>query len=103
MRAKRALSEFLENGVKSQQTLQSLSRTSADNNVVPSDDPLADETTSQNMKFAQKVAERIVSSSSQILRGVFVSRVSQDGEKLTVEITSTKQSIGAARQIKALM
>ena len=123
MRAKRTVAEFLNNDVKSTKTLTRIARSYArnfqssesrsaddadtdDSEAMsrPSDDQTSrSEKTRQAHRFASNLAERIHDNSSAIIKGAFVSYRSFEDGRVIVEITASRESIGAARQLSRLM
>jgi len=120
MRAKQTVAEFLSSEVGSSKTMtriaKSYSRTyqSTDSkNPVESmenddDDAAMSETGgSEASRHAQRLAstltERIRDNSSAILKGVYVSQRTFDGERVTVELTASRESVAAARQVSRMM
>ncbi len=123
MRAKRTVAEFLNNDVKSTKTLTRIARSYArnfqsaesrsaddadteDSEAMnrPSDDQASrSENARQAHRFASNLAERIHGNSSAIIKGAFVSYRSFEDGRVIVEITASRESIGAARQLSRLM
>ena len=123
MRAKRTIAEFLSSDVRTSKTLTRIAR-SYGRTYQSSETPSADsagtddgetidggsdgnairsEKARQAQRIASVLTERIHDSSSAILKGVHVSRRSFDGVNVSVELTASRESIGAARQISRIM
>lgn len=123
MRAKRTVGEFISTDVRSSKTLTRIARSydrtfqssesqGADGGgpEEPEDDggvsygnALRTEKARQARRVAAVLTERIQESSSAILKGVQVSRRSVAGDSVTVEVTVSPGSIGAARQVSRTM
>lgn len=119
MRAKQTVAEFLSSEVGSSKTMtriaKSYSRTyqSTDSkNPVESlenedDDTLGQPAGTEVSRHAQRLAstltERIRDNSSAILKGVYVSQRTFDGERVTVELTASRESVAVARQLSRMM
>jgi hypothetical protein len=123
MRAKRTVAEFLNSDVRSSRTLTRIARsygktfhsseTPAAQASGVDDGEVADGGSdgkivhSEQARKAQRIAsvltERIHDSASAILRGTYVSRRSFDDGSVSVEITASRESIGAARQVTRMM
>lgn len=125
MRAKRSVTEFLNNDVKSSKTLTRVARSyarafqsedkaheAASVNDLDSD-AMADldiddkgvrtEKARQAQRFASILTERIQDNSAAILKGAYVShRALLDG-LVVVELTVTRQSVAAAHQVSGMM
>lgn len=120
MRAKQTVAAFLSSEVGSSKTMtriaKSYSRTyqSTDNkNAVdlPESDeddaamsqPGGSEASRHAQRLASTLTERIRDNSSAILKGVYVSQRTFDGEQVTVELTASRESVSAARQLSRMM
>lgn len=120
MRAKRTVAEFLSSEVGSSKTMTRIAKSYArtyqstdSKNPVASlendDDDAAMSQTggSEASRHAQRLAstltERIRENSSAILKGVYVSQRTFDGERVTVELTASRESVAAARQLSRMM
>ena len=57
----------------------------------------------QAHRFASTLTERIQDNSSAIIKGAFVSHRSFEDGQVIVEITASRESIGAARQLSGMM
>ena len=125
MRAKRTVTEFLSNDVKSTKTLTRVARSyarsfqseeTADPGASTSNidtDAMDDldidgkgartEKARQAQHFASILTERIQDNSAAILKGAYVSLRAFEGEQVIVELTTTRQSIAAAHQVSGMM
>jgi len=123
MRAKRTVAEFISNDVRSSETLTRIARSydrtfqssesqgadgsgpeeAEDDGGVSNGNALRTEKARQARRIAAVLTERIQESSSAILKGVQVSRRSVAGDSVTVEVTVSPGSIGAARQVSRTM
>lgn len=125
MRAKRTIAEFLNNDVKASRTLTRIARsysrkfqtseTRGDEGASDAMDDEAMESAStagqsdhvEKMRQANRVAtiltERIRDGSSAIIKGAYVSYRGFDDGVVVVELTASRESIGAARQMSRLM
>ncbi len=125
MRAKRTVTEFLSNDVKSTKTLTRVARSYArafqseetadpgasTSNLDPDamDDLDIDtkgahtEKARQAQRLATILTERIQDNSAAILKGAYVSLRAFEGEQVIVELTTTHQSIAAAHQVSGMM
>ena len=123
MRAKRTVAEFLSSDVRTSKTLTRIARSygktfqSSETQSVDSAGADDDETVdggsdgnavrSEKARQAQRIAsvltERIHDSSSAILKGIHVTRRSFDDGSVSVELTASRESIGAARQVSRMM
>lgn len=125
MRAKRTVTEFLSNDVKSTKTLTRVARSYArafqseetespdasTNSLDPDamDDLDIDtqgartEKARQAHRLATILTERIQDNSAAILKGAYVSLRAFEGEQVIVELTTTRQSIAAAHQVSEMM
>ncbi|WP_153146426.1 hypothetical protein [Dechloromonas sp. H13] len=123
MRAKRTVAEFLSSDVRTSKTLTRIARSygktfqsseaqSADGTGAE-DGEAADggsegnsvrsEKARQAHRIASVLTERIHDSSSAILKGIYVTRRSFDDASVSVELTASRESIGAARQVSRMM
>ena len=120
MRAKRTVTEFLNNDVKSAKALNRLSKSyaknfqTAENQEVPSSEdseamPAEGEggrrskQSRQAQRFAETLTERIQEHSAAIIKGGYVSYQALEDGRVVVELTVACESIGAAKQISRLM
>ena len=118
MRAKRALAEFLNNDLKSKQSLERIVRTyrrfihdsdsqetdsSADEAEGEGDKHLRTGRERQAHRQASVLTERISSNSAAILRGVLLNQQHVQGDQLVVELTISRTSLGAARSLSRMM
>lgn len=125
MRAKRTVTEFLSNDVKSTKTLTRVARSyarsfqseeTADPGASTSNldtDAMDDldidakgaraEKARQAHRLATILTERIQDNSAAILKGAYVSLRAFEGEQVIVELTTTRQSIAAAHQVSGIM
>jgi hypothetical protein len=119
MRAKRSVAEFMNNDVKSAKTLTRIARSytrafqstaspSPDEPLKSEDDeamnqPADTENSRQAHRFASTLTERIQDNSSAIIKGAYVSHRSLEDGQVIVEITASRESIGAARQLSGMM
>lgn len=125
MRAKRTVTEFLSNEVKSTKTLTRVARSYArtfqseetaspdastnnlDTDVMDDLDIDANGARTEKAREAQRLAtvltERIHENSGAILKGAYVSLRALEGEQVIVELTITRQSIAAAQQVSGTM
>lgn len=125
LRAKRTIAEFLNNNVKSSKTLTRIARsysrkfqtseTQSDEGASNAMDDEAMESAStagqsdhvEKMRQANRVAtiltERIREGSSAIIKGAYVSYRGFDDGAVVVELTASRESIGAARQMSRVM
>lgn len=99
MRANDTIAEFLNNGVKSSRTVESIAKSVANSNA-RSDNEGVDE---RSNNVARKLTERMSSSSSAMLKGVMVTSSSSDGETATVTVSVTSVSIRGANMIRQQM
>ena len=119
MRAKRTVAEFMNNDVKSSKTLDRIAKTysSAFNTETADGDQQEDSETSiepdsgerntaqekQAQRLASKIVEHIRDSSAAIIKGAYVSHRSLENERVIVELTATRESIGAAKLVSRMM
>lgn len=119
MRAKRTVAEFLNSELRSSKTMtriaRSYSRTfqSTDNKSpveslgIDGDEALSQPTDTEGDRHAQRLAstltEQIRDNSSAILKGTYVSQRTFESERVTVELTASRESIEAARQVSRMM
>lgn len=119
MRAKRTVAEFMSNDVKSSKTLNRIAMTYSKNfqaseqDGARQDDSEASvnsdsgETNStqerQAQRLASKLVEHIQDSSAAIIKGAYVSHRSLEDERIVVELTATRESIGAAKLVSRMM
>ncbi len=119
MRAKRTVTEFLNNDVKSAKTLNRLSKSYAknfqvaenqeasaieDSEAMPTeDDGQRSEQSRQAQRFAEILTERIQDHSAAIIKGSYVSYQALEDGRVVVELTVARESIGAAKQISRQM
>ena len=119
MRAKRTVAEFMNNDVKSSKTLDRIAKTysSAFNTETADGDQQEDSETSiepdsgerntaqkkQAQRLASKIVEHIRDSSAAIIKGAYVSHRSLEIERVIVELTATRESIGAAKVVSRMM
>lgn len=123
MRSKRTVAEFLSGDVRSSKVMTRLARSydrtfhssesqgadggrteeAEDDAGGANGNSLSTEKSRQARRIATTLTERIQESSSAILKGVQVSRRSVDGDSVSVEVTVTPGSIGAARQVSRMM
>jgi hypothetical protein len=119
MRAKRTVAEFLSNEVRSSKTMTRIARSYARtyqtfDSAKPVESLGADVKASMSLpadtekdRHAQQLAstltEQIRDNSSAILKGVYVSQRSFEGERVIVELTASLESIKASRQVSRMM
>ncbi|MDP2977948.1 MAG: hypothetical protein Q8N48_03885 [Thiobacillus sp.] len=125
MRAKRTVTEFLSNDVKSTKTLTRVARSYArafqseetadpgastsnlDTDAMDDLDMEAKGAHTEKARQAQHLAtiltERIQDNSAAILKGSYVSLRVFEGEQVIVELTTTRHSIAAAHQVSGMM
>lgn len=121
MRAKRTVAEFLSSEVRSSKTMTRIARSYAQtfqssDNTKPLESLGAEDedeaamslpTDAEEDRHAQRLAstltEQIRDNSSAILKGSFVSQRTFEGERVTVELTASRESIEAARQVSRMM
>lgn len=120
MRAKRTVTEFLNNDVKSAKTLNRLSKSyaknfqAAENQEVPSSEDSEampteaeggqrSDQSRQAQRFAETLTERIQDHSAAIIKGGYVSYQALEDGRVVVELTVARESIGAAKQISRQM
>jgi hypothetical protein len=119
MRAKRTVAEFLSSEVRSSKTLTRIARSYArtyqsSDTTKPLESLGAEDeaamslpTDTEEDRHAQRLAstltEQIRDNSSAILKGAFVSQRIFEGERVTVELTASRESIEAARQVTRMM
>ncbi len=123
MRAKRTVAEFLSSDVRTSKTLtriarsygktfqssetQSVDGAGADDGETADSGSDGNAVHSEKARQAQRIAsvltERIHDSSSAILKGIYVTRRSFDDGSVSVELTASRESIGAARQVSRIM
>ena len=120
MRAKRTVAEFLNNDVKSVKTLNRLGKSYAKNfqSAENQESPLSEdsealttddtggkrsEQSRQAQRFAELLSERIQDSSAAIIRGGYVSYHAFEQGQAVVELTVSRESVGAARQLSRIM
>jgi len=119
MRAKRTVAEFLSSEVRSSKTMTRIARSyartyqsSGNKNPegslgIDDDKAMSQPTDSEEDRQAQRLAstltEQIRDNSSAILRGAYVSQRTFEGERVTVELTASRESIEAARQLSRMM
>jgi len=119
LRAKRTLAEFLSSHVKSETTVRRIAKSYArsfqsvnDSGVeltadseaaVTGDEDKRNAKSEQAHRVASVLVDRIQESSTAILKGVHVTyRAFEDG-RVVVEVTASRQSIAAARQVSRAM
>lgn len=123
MRAKRTVAEFLSSDVRTSKTLTRIARSygktfqiseaqSADGTGAEygeaadggsEGNSVRSEKARQAHRIASVLTERIHDSSSAILKGIHVTRRSFDDGSVSVELTASRESIGAARQVSRMM
>jgi len=119
LRAKRTLAEFLSSQVKSESTVRRIAKTYArnfqsaeqqgeeiasDSEAAPSaDDERRTAKSEQAHRVASVLVERINESSAAILKGVQVSYRSFEDGRVVVEVSASRQSIAASRQVSRAM
>lgn len=119
MRAKRTVAEFLNNDVKSSKTLERIAKTysSAFSAETADSDPQEDSEASiepdsgerntaqekRAQRLASKLVEHIRDNSAAIIKGAYVSHRSLENERVIVELTATRESIGAAKLVSRMM
>ena len=121
MRAKRTVAEFLSSEVRASKTMTRIARSYArtfqsSDNTKPLESLGAEDedeaamslpTDAEGDRHAQRLAstltEQIRDNSSAILKGSFVSQHTFGGERVTVELTASRESIEAARQVSRMM
>lgn len=120
MRAKRTVTEFLSSDVKSAKTLSQLSKSytnklqsaenqdalpGEDSEALPTDDTSGkrSEQSRQAQRFAESLAEKIQDNSAAIIKGGYVSYHAFEDGRAVVELTVSRESIGAARQLSRMM
>jgi len=120
MRAKRTVTEFLNNDVKSAKTLSRLSKSfnnniqsgenqevlpGEDSEALPADDTSGkrSEQSRQAHRFAEALTEKIQDNSAAIIKGGYVSYHAFEDGRAVVELTVSRESIGAARQLSRMM
>jgi len=119
MRAKRTVAEFLSSEVRSSKTMTRIARSYArtyqsSDSTKPveslgvDDDaamslPSATEEDRHAQRLASTLTEQIRDNSSAILKGIFVSQRTFEGERVTVELTASCESIEAARTVSRMM
>lgn len=119
LRAKRTLAEFLSSQVKSDTSVRRISKTYARNfqsAEQSGEEPAADSESSasgndekrnakseQAHRVASALVERIQESSAAILKGVHVTYRAIEVDRVVVEVTASRQSIGATRQVSKMM
>ncbi len=119
MRAKRTVAEFMNNDVKSSKTLDRIAKTysSAFNTETADSDQQEDSEASiepdsgerntaqekRAQRLASKLVEHIRDNSAAIIKGAYVSHRSLENERVIVELTATRESIGAAKLVSRMM
>lgn len=121
MRAKRNLTEFMSNDVKSTKSVQTISKaylkniaqvdsanesnTSGDDEDAASNSQATKESRQKANTVAQTVRERIDDNSQAILKGVQITerKVSKEQQHVSVTIVVTQQSIKGAEQVRKAM
>lgn len=119
MRAKRTVAEFLSSEVRSSKTMTRIARSYArtyqsSDSTKPLESLGAEDeaamslpTDAEEDRHAQRLAstliEQIRDNSSAILKGAFVSQRTVEGDRVTVELTASRESIEAARQVTRMM
>lgn len=119
LRAKRTLAEFLSSQVKSESTVRRIAKTYArkfQSAEQQSDEAVADSEAASNPdddkrgakseqahRVASVLVERINESSAAILKGVQVSYRSFEDGRVVVEVSTSRQSIAASRQVSRAM
>lgn len=118
MRAKRTLAEFLNSDLKSKKSVERIARTYRrsiqDSESLETDGSAVEaEEASDNLsrtgrdrlahRLASVLTERINDSSAAILRGVHLSQQHVQGDRMVVELTVSRTSIGAARNLSRMM
>ena len=119
LRAKRTLAEFLSSQVKSETTVRRIAKSYTRN--FQSAEPTADEfptdsetastgddekrsaKTEQAHRVASALVERIQESSTAILKAVHVTYRSFEDGRVVVEVSTSRQSIAASRQVSRAM
>lgn len=116
LRAKRNLSEFLNSNLKSTKTLDSIARShqravqksnintnSQDSETDESLTASPNEVSERSRQLAKSVNEKIVDSSSAILRGIRITQQQISGDRAIVIIEASQQSIQASKNIQRQM
>ncbi len=119
MRAKRTVAEFMNNDVKSSKTLDRIAKTYSSafsSETADGDQQEVSETSiepdfgerntaqeKQAQRLASKIVEHIRDSSAAIIKGAYVSHRSLENERVIVELTATRESIGAAKLVSRMM
>lgn len=119
LRAKRTLAEFLSSQVKSETTTHRIAKTyarkfqsaeqqseeaAADSEAASNpDDEKRSAKSEQAHRVASVLVERINESSAAILKGVQVSYRSFEDGRVVVEVSASRQSIAASRQVSRAM
>ena len=119
LRAKRTLAEFLSSQVKSETTVRRIAKSytrnfqsaepTADEFASDSeaettgDDPKRSTKTEQAHRVASALVERIQESSAAILKGVHLTYRSFEDGRVVVEVSASRQSIVASRQVSRAM
>ncbi len=119
MHAKRTVAEFMNNDVKSSKTLDRIAKTYSSafsSETADGDQQEVSETSiepdvgerntaqeKQAQRLASKIVEHIRDSSAAIIKGAYVSHRSLENERVIVELTATRESIGAAKLVALMM
>lgn len=116
LRAKKVIAEFMNNGIRSEQTMKSIAHAyskstgkqgSSQKSSSSEEDDLAtssvDSDNDESNKFARSSVERISASSQAMLRGAYVSARSVEGDRAVVEVTASRVTIEAAKKIQRAM
>lgn len=111
MRAKRNISEFLNNSMKSTKTVEgvakshqkTLTRNNPDSETDDATTRKNDEISETSRQFAQTVNEKIVDSSNAILKGVRITSQQITGDRAVVMLEVSQQSMAAAKSIQHRM
>ena len=119
MRAKRTIAEFMNNDVKSSKTLDRIAKTYSsafsmetadgdqqeisETSIEPDSGERNTAQEKQAQRLASKIVEHIRDSSAAIIKGAYVSHRSLENERVIVELTATRESIGAAKLVSRMM
>jgi len=119
MRAKRTVAEFLSSEVRSSKTMTRIARSyvrtyQSSDSTKPVESLGADDDAAMSLpsaieedrharRLASTLTEQIRDNSSAILKGAYVSQRTFEGERVTVELTASRESIEAARQVSRMM
>ena len=85
-RAKRTLTEFINNDIKSSNVIDSVAKATNENNT-----------------YAQNVTEKINVNAQAILRGAYISKQTLENGTAMVELTVTRASINGAQSLRKQM